>query len=393
MLKRTFLALLVPLIPFLLPLRATAQPLRLFVSSDLHYKPVVAPAQTLLIEQMRYSVEIITALFEAAQAQRPDALVLLGDLTNDGRMEEHRALAALLEDVERSGVPVYVLPGNHDLWQADAAFFRETYASLGYDRAFSQDAASLSYAAALSPDLWLILLDTVPGGSTEGEILPETVHWLAGVLDLAAQRGATAITCSHHNVLAHSSPAYSANYEIQGGDALRETLLDYRVPLHLSGHRHGWHYVTAPFTELIVGMPVAYPTQYAELTVEPGAKITFAARPLDMAAWGASHARQDLADFDVFSLAARVRMGEEMADGLLAHVNATDAQKDVMRGFFRDVYVDYARGTIFERRDAYLQSEGYRLWKELAQGLRQQEWLLYLVTDMTQDYRAFTLPL
>ena len=184
MLKRSLLALLLPLVPFLLPLRATAQPLRLFVSSDLHYKPVVAPAQTLLIEQMRYSVEIITALFEAAQAQRPDALVLLGDLTNDGRTEEHRALAALLEDVDRSGVPVYVLPGNHDLWQADAAFFRETYASLGYDRAFSKDAASLSYAAALSPDLWLILLDTVPGGSTEGEILPATVQWLAGVLEL-----------------------------------------------------------------------------------------------------------------------------------------------------------------------------------------------------------------
>lgn len=50
---------------------------------------------------------------------RPDAVLITGDLTNDGRPEEYATLRELLEPL---AMPFYLIPGNHDqrenLWAA-----------------------------------------------------------------------------------------------------------------------------------------------------------------------------------------------------------------------------------------------------------------------------------
>ena len=99
---------------------------RVLTATDLHY---LAPSLTdhgpLFWQVMEagdgkvteYCDEITSAFLEQAAALRPDALILTGDLTFNGEEASHLALAEKLAGAEAAGVPVFVLPGNHDLYR------------------------------------------------------------------------------------------------------------------------------------------------------------------------------------------------------------------------------------------------------------------------------------
>ena len=72
---------------------------------------------------MRYSSELTEAFFSQIAAERPDLLIISGDLTFNGERESHEAFAAHCAKLEDAGVPVLVLPGNHDLNCPQAARF------------------------------------------------------------------------------------------------------------------------------------------------------------------------------------------------------------------------------------------------------------------------------
>lgn len=169
----------------LAPVLALCEPrVVLFTATDLHY---IAPTLTDngalftdLIEQgdgkaMAYSDALIEAFVAQVIAEKPDALILSGDLTFNGARESHKALSLRLARVRDAGIPVFVLPGNHDLNSSSAARFEgdgytrvdgvtagefaALYHAFGFDGALSRDADSLSYVAALSDDLRLLMLD------------------------------------------------------------------------------------------------------------------------------------------------------------------------------------------------------------------------------------------
>ena len=98
---------------------------------------------------MRYSEEIMDAFLAEAIAQKPEALLLTGDLSFNGALLSHTALAAKLRVAEAAGLRIYVLTGNHDLDNPNAARFsgaefqrvtpaspedfRRIYADFGFD--------------------------------------------------------------------------------------------------------------------------------------------------------------------------------------------------------------------------------------------------------------------
>ncbi len=81
-----------------------------------------------------------------------------------------------LREIEEAGVPVYVIPGNHDINKPDAGEYfgdqenrcgecdigriREIYADFGYNEAKSEAPDSLSYLVELNDTTWLMMLDT-----------------------------------------------------------------------------------------------------------------------------------------------------------------------------------------------------------------------------------------
>jgi len=91
--------------------------LDLLVLTDLHY--IHAADDLCAIERRRCELgpALIRAAFQEIQQAgvRPDALVLLGDLVNNGLAAgADRDLAEIVQAARDTGLPVLALPGNHD---------------------------------------------------------------------------------------------------------------------------------------------------------------------------------------------------------------------------------------------------------------------------------------
>ncbi|MBL8341906.1 MAG: phosphodiesterase [Rubrivivax sp.] len=121
--------------------------------------------------------------------QRPDAVVLTGDLTDFGRADEYAHLAELLAPLEAAGLPLFMLPGNHD----ERHQLRRSFAHHGHfpDTEFCQ------YTAAVGREgLQLVCLDTVQAGKGHGTLCAARLRWLDD--ELARLAGQPVIVAMHH---------------------------------------------------------------------------------------------------------------------------------------------------------------------------------------------------
>ncbi len=105
---------------------------RFAVISDphLYYAAALGAEGEAFAEEIAYdrkmvveSADIIGEALRRVRSSGVQFLLVPGDLTQEGERVNHERFASLLADVERSGVPVYVLPGNHDILNPDAAAF------------------------------------------------------------------------------------------------------------------------------------------------------------------------------------------------------------------------------------------------------------------------------
>lgn len=115
----------------------------------------------------------------------PDLLLATGDLADDGRPEDYRALRRALD---RLPMPVFVIPGNHD----DREALRAAFADGGYLPAAGE---FLHYTIEDWP-LRLIGLDTVIDGEVGGGLCGERLAWLAQ--RLAEQPRRPTLIFMHH---------------------------------------------------------------------------------------------------------------------------------------------------------------------------------------------------
>ena len=146
--------------------------------SDLHIKAhgkksyrVVDTAQSL-----RRCIAQVNAL-----PQRPDAVVLSGDLVDFGLADEYAMLRSLLAPLQ---MPYYLLPGNHDERTAlRAAFPEHIYLQQG----LSRPGARIEYVIE-EHAVRIIALDTVIPQSSKGELAPHSLLWLEQVLAEQPQR-------------------------------------------------------------------------------------------------------------------------------------------------------------------------------------------------------------
>ena len=197
-------------------------PVTLAVATDLHY---ISPRLTdggeaflSVVENadgkaMPRIDELVRAFAAEMAASGPDALIITGDLSFNGARLSHEDLAEILAGIEEAGVPVYVIPGNHDLdssqaarfegdtvtlvESAGAAEFREIYRDFGFGEALSEDSASLSYTARIAPGLRLLCVD-VNGSRTPGWVSDETLEWAEAQLAEARPAGGSPSTPHEH---------------------------------------------------------------------------------------------------------------------------------------------------------------------------------------------------
>jgi len=162
-----------------------------------------------------------------ALPQRPQAVVLTGDLTDFGREAEYAHLARLLAPLS---MPTYLLPGNHD----DRDSLRRSFP----DHAYLGDDEFIQYRVPFDANgLSLLALDTVEAGASHGRLCPKRLAWLADMLD--RHRGEPTIIAMHHPPFQTHIGHMDRIGLLEGAPALAEILAGHpAVERVICGHLH-----------------------------------------------------------------------------------------------------------------------------------------------------------
>ena len=298
---------------------------RVVVATDLHY---LAPSLTdhgalfrRVMEAGDGKVtelcdEITDAFLEEVKAEEPDALILTGDISFNGEKESHLALAEKLAALEEAGVPVLVLPGNHDLYRSCYSFFGDEgeqvesvsaeefaviYGAFGFDEALSRDDDSLSYLARINDTTRVLMLDAdTPHDFCS--LSDKTLSWIERRLSEAAVEGKRMLVACHQNLYKHSM--FGAGYVLGCSDELHALLEKYGAELMLSGHMHIQHIQTeGGVTEIATSPLTMGACQYGLLSSENGA-LRYEMRPVNVAAWASARGMDDerLATFAAYAM-------------------------------------------------------------------------------------------
>ena len=372
--------------PFLSGMREETECCDIVVAADLHYiSPSLTDGGAAFTEligsgdgKVMHQIEALSdAFLDEVIERRPDALLLLGDLTFNGALESHRALAEKLRRVEEAGVPVLVTTGNHDLDNpnaaaffgesirrvpsADSETFREIYAAFGYDEALSVDGDSLSYVFRLKGKTRLLMLDcNAPGHSCA---LPEsTLPWIEKELEAAREAGERVIAAGHQNLLQQT--IFRGGYVLECADALLSLFARYEVPLYLSGHLHVQHWKSERGVTEIAGSALSVsPCQYGLLRMRDG-QLVYETHETDVAAWAAAHGRSEpeLLDFAAGAAAFFDTMGQAQLVDTLRLFGRTEEEVACMSESFRALNRAYFSGDMRDAAAAYAPAAG--LWED-----------------------------
>ena len=158
-----------------------------------------------------------------------DAVMLTGDLTNEGSDEQLRNIKGILDDITH---PFYIIPGNHENnWSQSAC---KTFNDLwGSDRfVFTVD------------DLVIVGMNCGPFMKMgDGHIKQEDLLWLDSTLTAMVKPGMMVLSVNHYPILDDLD-----NYR-----AYVDILKKYPVITHQCGHYHSWRlYETDGINGLIV---------------------------------------------------------------------------------------------------------------------------------------------
>ena len=173
---------------------------------------------------LRSAVAAVLAL-----RQRPDAVVITGDLSDFGRAAEYAHLAELLEPLKTLDMPVYLLPGNHD--ERDA--LRRAFPHHGH---MGAEGGFLQYSVTVG-GLRLIALDTSTPGKPHGELCAERLGWLEA--ELERSRDEPVVIALHHPPFATLIGHMDQIGLLQGGPELETIVRRFpNVERLICGHLH-----------------------------------------------------------------------------------------------------------------------------------------------------------
>lgn len=358
-----------------------------------------------------YIEQITDAFLEEMIRQKPDVLILSGDLTLDGEKRSHEELAEKLYLVENAGIPVLVIPGNHDInnrhaaqYQGEERFpaefttpeeFREIYQDFGYNEAVSEDRISLSYVYEVDEYNRLLMLDTCQyqqKALVGGAILTDTYDWIEEQLEDAWDNGMNIIPVAHHNLL-DESEIYVDDCTIEHGEQLVNILENWDVPVFLSGHLHVQHSKRSEDNrgvwEMVTSSLATPACQYGNLLFRDDGSFRYWTQSVDVERWAKRHnrAEKDLLEFDDFKEPFLRRVFYNQSYDALAPIGElNEKQKEQMSELYSELNYHYYQGTAYQIRDRVLKDPDYQLWLEDGAFTILTDYVQYIVSDAKRDY-------
>jgi len=319
-----------------LPKIETGSDIKLYVATDIHLLAEELMTNEDLMAQVfefgdgrfvHYTNELMSTFTNTIKENQPDILVLSGDLTHDGEKLSHEALAKQLKEIEKNGTRVFVVPGNHDLenpfakdyaeggWKTaktvSADEFETIYKNYGFDEAISRDPSGLSYLAAPSDDVYLLMLDSnkygmlnMPTGS--GKLTDDTLNWIKEATQIARDNNAQIITVMHHNLIKHSERLYEG-YVINNYEEVVPIFDELNLNIVLSGHMHAQdikytEQANNTIYDIVTSSMSIYPMNYGVVEYKKGDGISYHLESLDVQSWAQSNSTDtNLLSFDEYA--------------------------------------------------------------------------------------------
>lgn len=295
---------------------------RFAVLSDLHLYSLTLGEEgeefLLYLEKDRKHLRESEALLKAAVnlllEEKPEFLLISGDLTKDGELANHRLAVEYLDILRQAGIQVFVVPGNHDIANPMAYSFGPEgsrrvesvtpeefallYQDFGYAAALHRDPSSLSYVSEPVEGLWLLALDSClysqndPEGKpvTEGGFSKKQIAWITKVLSLSQREGKAVIAMMHHGTVEHheAQEKHFGEYLIEGWREFSRLLAFHNVRVVFTGHYHAQDITKAVFNgtdrfilDIETGSLVTYPCPVRFVEFSSPWTLNIASRVID----------------------------------------------------------------------------------------------------------------
>lgn len=248
---------------------------RLAIISDIHvmapelvekdgkaFEDYISNDRKMLME----STGLLSVAVSRIVESRPDAVLVAGDLTKDGELVSHRLVAdSLLQPFIDCGIPVYVIPGNHDVNNPHSKIFRgdtsvrttsvtaeefaAMYSGYGYGKNAVRDPYSLSYVTDINDSLRLIAIDACRYEDndfdndvcvTGGRIKPQTMAFIREQARRAEKDGCRLVAMMHHGVVRHWvwQDRAMGDYLVENWKKCARLFGKYGINLVFTGHFH-----------------------------------------------------------------------------------------------------------------------------------------------------------
>lgn len=309
-------------------------------------------------KMVQYCDEIFDAFSSEVIEKKPDVLIISGDLSFNGERASHEDFAKKLDYIQKNGVQVLVIAGNHDIdvkntyayegkeyipcENVNAEDFKSLYADFGMNQAESVDPYSLSYTYKINKSLYALMLDTNAYG--QNFVQDQSYQWIEAQLKQIKRQGARVICVSHQNLFAHNDQL-SFGYQLYDADELLAVLEKYGVECGLSGHIHMQHIVQNGVTEITTSSLLVNPAQYGNLHFDGG--FEYSTSKVDVAKWARENEIRDenLLNFEAYAEDFFKSSGINKSLALLEKMDMSSEDKELIAKTFAELNTSYFAGT------------------------------------------------
>jgi 3',5'-cyclic AMP phosphodiesterase CpdA len=239
---------------------------------------------------------IMKTMSDVIIAEKPQLLLISGDLTLNGERASHERLAEHLQRLQEAGVRTLVIPGNHDVmcpyskqYKGDepaavpnvtSEEFATIYAHFGYGSDSQRDPSSLSYTCEPIPGILILGIDSNIYATsrdnevkyhTDGAVKPETLEWIRHQLSQAQKSGKRVIAMMHHHLVEHidGEAKLLPNYIAANHNEVAQVLREGGVKVVFTGHLHITDAATIDgITDVSTGSASTYPIAMRTVTID-----------------------------------------------------------------------------------------------------------------------------
>lgn len=344
-------------------------------------------------KDLRYQKEGLEAFADKALEEKPDGVILTGDLTLNGEKKSLEELRDIFQPLEEQGIEVCMMPGNHDIFdgwarsfegdeqkraeQISPENFRQIFSEMGFEKENEQDPNSLSYKVTINQQTDFYFLDTNKYGNTSstyepitgGRLRDETWKWLEKEMKQTQKEGRQSLVFMHHNLYKHNEMVYKG-YVIDQAEELQDFFTKNKVSGIFSGHIHAQDTMSeekngVSLPEIVTASYAVTPKAYGELTVSKDS-WNYERKAVSLSDWSKKQKKTDknLLNYEEYLTEIFMKEGRQMGyrslfEAGLPDDEATDAAAELMA----EMNLAYFKGEdtrTKEEEEAIRQSPAYQ---------------------------------